>query len=149
MTLIGLYCILSQRIGLFNCFKVSETDERHCMYCLICTWAWLNYLGNVIVLVWWITVHHSLHKHAHICWITSFLLLYWNQCTQYHSWLKHNSTSRKVTSLICNDFFNLRNSRFTIVLGSTQPLTKMGTRKSLGSKEHKADKLTAIYKPNV
>jgi hypothetical protein len=51
------------------------------------------------------------------------------------------------------DFFNLPNpSSRTMVLGSTQPLTKMSTRNFPGDKERPArrvDNLTAICKPNV
>jgi hypothetical protein len=51
------------------------------------------------------------------------------------------------------DFFNLSNpSSHTMVLGSTQPLTEMSTRKLPGGKKRPArmaDKLTAIYEPNV
>jgi hypothetical protein len=51
------------------------------------------------------------------------------------------------------DFFNLPNplSR-TMVLGSTQPLTKMSTMNLPGGKKwpsRRADNLTAIYEPNV
>jgi hypothetical protein len=51
------------------------------------------------------------------------------------------------------DFFNLSNpSSCTMVLGSTQPLTKMSTRDHLGGKKQqarRADNLVAICEPNV
>jgi hypothetical protein len=51
------------------------------------------------------------------------------------------------------DFFNLPNpSSFTMSLGSTQPLTKISTRNLPGGKKRparRADKLIAIYEPNV
>jgi hypothetical protein len=51
------------------------------------------------------------------------------------------------------DFFNLPNSSSrTMALRSTQPLTKMSTRKLPGGKkrpERRADNLAAIYEPNV
>jgi hypothetical protein len=51
------------------------------------------------------------------------------------------------------DFFNLPNpSSRAMVLGSTQPLTKMSTRKLPGAKRRparRADNLAVIYEPNV
>jgi hypothetical protein len=51
------------------------------------------------------------------------------------------------------DFFNLPNSSSrTMALGSTQPLTKMSTRKFPGFKKWpapRADNLAGIYKSNV
>jgi hypothetical protein len=51
------------------------------------------------------------------------------------------------------DFFNLPNrSRCTMALGSTQPLTEMNTRNFPGGTKRqarRADKLTAIYEPNI
>jgi hypothetical protein len=51
------------------------------------------------------------------------------------------------------DFFKLPNpSSRTMALGSTQPLTKMSTRKLPGGKKRparRADNLAAIYEPNV
>jgi hypothetical protein len=51
------------------------------------------------------------------------------------------------------DFFNLPNpSSRTMALGSTQPLTKMSTRKFRGDKKRQvlgADNLAAIYEPNI
>jgi hypothetical protein len=51
------------------------------------------------------------------------------------------------------DIFNVRNlSSRTMALGSTQPLTETSTRNLPGSKKRparKADKLAAIYEPNV
>jgi hypothetical protein len=50
-------------------------------------------------------------------------------------------------------FFNLPNpSSRTVALGSTQPLTEMSTRNLSGGKKRpvrRADKLTAVYEPNV
>jgi hypothetical protein len=50
-------------------------------------------------------------------------------------------------------FFSLPNpSSRTMALGSTQPLTEMGTRNILGGKgrpARKADNLSAIYEPAV
>jgi hypothetical protein len=50
-------------------------------------------------------------------------------------------------------FFNLPNpSSRTMVLGSTQPLTKMSTRKLPGGKKRparRADNIAVIYEPNV
>jgi hypothetical protein len=51
------------------------------------------------------------------------------------------------------DIFNLPNpSSRTMVLGSTQPLKEMSTRKLPGGKKRparRADNLAAIYEPNV
>jgi hypothetical protein len=51
------------------------------------------------------------------------------------------------------DFFNLPNSSSrTMVLGSTQPLTEMSTRRFPGGKKRpalRADNLAAIYEPNI
>jgi hypothetical protein len=51
------------------------------------------------------------------------------------------------------NFFNLPNpSSRTMALGSTQPLTEMGTRNHSGGKKRaarRADNLAAICKPNV
>jgi hypothetical protein len=51
------------------------------------------------------------------------------------------------------DFFNLPNpSSRTMALRSTQRLTEMSTRNLPGGKKrpaHRADKLAAIYEPNV
>jgi hypothetical protein len=51
------------------------------------------------------------------------------------------------------DFFNLPNPSIrTMALGYTQPLTEMSTRNLPGGKKrpaHRADKLAAIYEPNV
>jgi hypothetical protein len=51
------------------------------------------------------------------------------------------------------DFFNLPNlSSRTVALGSTQPPTKISTRKRSGGKKRparRADNLAAIYEPNV
>jgi hypothetical protein len=51
------------------------------------------------------------------------------------------------------DYFNLPNpSSRIMVLGSTQPLTEMSTRKFPGGKNRPArrtDNLAAIYEPNV
>jgi hypothetical protein len=49
------------------------------------------------------------------------------------------------------DFFQFPSSRIT-ALGSTQPLTEMGTTNLPGGKKwpaRRADNLTAIYEPNV
>jgi hypothetical protein len=79
-----------------------------------------------------------------------------NWGTRYRSWLTHYSTSRKVSVSIPEEvigFFNWPNPSGRIVsLGSTQPLTEMSTTNLPGGKgrpERKADKLTAIYEPNV
>jgi hypothetical protein len=51
------------------------------------------------------------------------------------------------------NIFNLpRVSGRTMVLGSTQPLTEMSTRKFRGGKKRparRADNLAAVYEPNV
>jgi hypothetical protein len=52
-------------------------------------------------------------------------------------WLRQNDTSQKVTGLIpdVTGFLNRHNaSSRTMVLGSTQPVTEMSTRKILGGK---------------
>jgi hypothetical protein len=70
--------------------------------------------------------------------------------------LTHYATSRKVAGSSpdeVNFFFNLPNpSSRTMALGSTQPLTEIGTRNLAGGKgrpTRKADSLTAICEPFV
>jgi hypothetical protein len=63
--------------------------------------------------------------HLHIQMVDAF----WG--TRLRSWLRQYATSRKVAGARLDeaDFFSLPNpSSRTIVLGSTQPLTEMGTK---------------------
>jgi hypothetical protein len=55
--------------------------------------------------------------------------------TRLRNWLRHYATSRKVEGSSSDemDFFNLPNpSSRTMALASTQPLTEMSTRRSIG-----------------
>jgi hypothetical protein len=70
--------------------------------------------------------------------------------------LRYYATNRKAAGSIPDEvivFFNLPNpSSRDMALGSTQPVTEMGTRNLPGGKVrpgHKADNLTAICEPTV
>jgi hypothetical protein len=70
--------------------------------------------------------------------------------------LRHYATNRKIAGSITDEvigFFNVPNpSSRTMALGSTQPLTEMGTRNLPGGKgrpARKSDNLTAICEPIV
>jgi hypothetical protein len=89
--------------------------------------------------------------------LSKFYSIFVNVCTtRQHSWLRHYSTSWKITGSIPDEvigFFNLPNpSSRTMALGSTQPLTEMSTRNLPGGKKRparKVDNLTAICEPIV
>jgi hypothetical protein len=75
--------------------------------------------------------------------------------TGRHSWLRHYTTSRKVTGSNSDEVIGFYNwpdpSSRSMALGSTQPLTEMSTRnflKGKGRQARKAD-LTAISEPTV
>jgi hypothetical protein len=76
--------------------------------------------------------------------------------SQYHIWLRHYATSRKVAGRIPYEvigFLNCPNpSSRTMVLGSAQPLAEMSAMnlpECEGRLARKADNLTAICEPIV
>jgi hypothetical protein len=65
---------------------------------------------------------------------------------RYGNWLRHYATNRKVTGSIPNEVIRFFNSSRTMALGSTQPLTDVGTRSLPGGKGRPAIKSSGSVK---